>query len=123
MANSALGLDLGDGCVPARFRCGDRQGQEAASPLNFATSLRLVSIMPPASPEVDEWYYVGTQVSRSGVDAATRVSGRSTAVFRTLSNARFNGLSYARELPSRQIVSETSAVPEARNPPIREAEL
>ncbi len=27
MANSALGLDLGDGCVPARIRCGDQHGQ------------------------------------------------------------------------------------------------
>ncbi len=77
MANSALGLDLGDSCVPARIPCGDPQGQEAASPLNFAASLRLVSIMPPASPAVDEWYYFGTQVSRSGVDAAPRASGRS----------------------------------------------
>ncbi len=72
-----LGLDVGDGRVPARIRCGDPQGQEAASPLNIAASLRLVSIMPPASPAVAEWYYVGTRVSRSRVDAAMRAFGRS----------------------------------------------
>ena len=74
MADSVLGLDVGDFPLAS---VAAPQGQEAASPLNFAASLRLVSIMPPASPAVDEWYYVGTRVSRSGVDAATRASGRS----------------------------------------------
>ncbi len=35
---------------------------------------------------VDEWHFVGTQASRSGVDAATRASGRS---LRAEANFRF----------------------------------
>ncbi len=92
MANSALGLDLGDGCVPARIRCGDQQGQEAASPLNFAASLRLVSIMPPASPAVDEWYYVGTRASGRSLKAEANFRfGSQPEVSDGHENVRFRG--------------------------------